>query len=154
MLLGLPESPGGVHAFVLSFSICLALALTGCSKPPTSSSGDTAANETQTANEKSSSNSVGEQNEAERKEARHLVVPSGTAITISLGSTIGSKVSRPGDTFSGSVAKEVMVGSVVAIPKGANITGTVTDAKPLGRFKGGALLQVRLDSIRIHGADV
>jgi hypothetical protein len=47
-----------------------------------------------------------------------------------------------------------MVGSVTAIPQGANISGTVTDAKPLGKFKGGASLQVRLDSVTLKGADV
>ena len=39
------------------------------------------------------------------------------------------------------------------IPAGANATGTVVDAKPLGRFKGGASLEVQLTSINIDGAD-
>jgi len=46
------------------------------------------------------------------------------------------------------------VGNAVAIPQGTNVSGTVADAKPLGKFKGGAVLQVRLDSIRVGGADV
>jgi len=141
---------------VLLFSVCLylALAFAGCNKPANDSSSDTAANDAQTMNEKASSKEAREHKDHERKEAKKLVVPAGTPITISLGSTIGSKVSQPGDTFTGSVAKEVTVGSAVAIPQGANVTGTVTDAKPLGRFKGGAVLQVRLDSIRLSGADI
>ncbi len=83
-----------------------------------------------------------------------LVVPSGTSITVSLGSAIGSKVSQAGQTFSGSVAKEVLVGGVVAIPKGATVSGTVTDAKPLGKFAGGAELGVRLDTITLKGVDL
>jgi hypothetical protein len=43
---------------------------------------------------------------------------------------------------------------MVAIPRGARVTGTVTDAKPLGRFAGGAELQVRLDSIDLNGSDL
>ena len=131
-------------------------AVTGCNKPPSDSSSDLAANDTQTSssNEKGSGKEAREHKDHERKEARQLVIPSGTAITIGLSSAIGSKISKPGDTFTGSVAKEVMVGNAVAIPQGASVTGTVTDAKPLGRFKGGAILQVRLDSVRIHGADV
>ena len=82
-----------------------------------------------------------------------LVVPSGTSITVSLGSAIGSKVSQAGQTFSGSVSKEVLVGGVPAIPKGATVSGTVTDAKPLGKFAGGAELQVRLDTITLKGVD-
>jgi hypothetical protein len=83
-----------------------------------------------------------------------VVVPSGTSITVSLGSAIGSKVSQAGQTFSGSVAKEVLVGGIVGIPKGATVSGTVTDAKPLGKFAGGAELGVRLDTITLRGVDL
>lgn len=145
---------------VLLLSLCLfiAFAVTGCNKPASDSSSDTAANDTQTSgsNEKAPSKEAREHKEHERKEAKRppLVVPSGTAITISLSSAIGSKLSKPGDTFTGSVAKDVVVGNAVAIPQGANVSGTVADAKPLGKFKGGAALQVRLDSVQIKGADV
>lgn len=145
---------------VLFLSLCLFVAfnLTGCNKPASDSSSDTATNDTQTSgsNEKPSTKEAREHKEHERKEAKKqpLVVPSGTAITISLGSSIGSKLSKQGDTFTGSVAKDVTVGSAVAIPQGAAVTGTVADAKPLGKFKGGAVLQVSIDSIRINGADV
>ena len=143
---------------VLLFSTCvyLAFVVMGCNKPPADSSTDTAAGETQTSTEKGSTKEPREHKEHEDREAkkRPLVVPSGTEITISLGSTLGSKVSKPGDTFTGSVARDVMVGNAVAIPQGASVSGTVTDAKPLGRFKGGAVLQVRLDSVRVNGADV
>lgn len=143
---------------LLLFSACLylAFAVTGCNKPPADNSADTAANETQTSTEKGSTKEPREHKEHARREAKPqpLVVPSGTEITISLGSTIGSKVSKPGDTFTGSVARDVVVGNAVAIPQGASVSGTVTDAKPLGRFKGGAVLQVRLDSVRVNGADV
>ena len=40
-----------------------------------------------------------------------------------------------------------------AIPAGASASGTVVDAKPLGRFKGGASLQLRLTSITVGGSD-
>lgn len=145
---------------VLFLSLCLFVAfnLTACNKPASDSSSGTATNDSQSSgsNEKSSTKEAREHKEHERKEAKKqpLVVPSGTAITISLGSSIGSKLSKQGDTFTGSVAKDVTVGSAVAIPQGAAVTGTVADAKPLGKFKGGAVLQVRIDSIRINGADV
>jgi len=146
------------RGLLLFFCLLLAFAVTACNKPASDSSSDTAANDTQTSgtNEKAPSKEAREHKEHERKEAKRepLVVPSGTAITISLGSSIGSKLSKPGDTFAGSVAKDVVVGNAVAIPQGADVSGTVADAKALGRFKGGAVLQVRLDSIRVKGADV
>jgi len=140
--------------------VCLYLAavLTACTKPATDGSTDTAANDTKTSGEaeKGSRKASREGKEHEGKEAKKqpLVVPSGTAISVSLGSAIGSKISKPGDTFTGSVAKDVTVGNTVAIPKGADVSGTVADAKPLGRFKGGAVLQVRLDSITVRGANM
>jgi hypothetical protein len=150
---------------VLLLFLCLfvAFAVTGCNKPASDNSSDTATNDTQTSssNEKSSGKEPREHKEREHKERERkeatrepLVVPSGTAITISLGSSLGSKLSKPGDTFTGSVAKDVVVGNAIAIPQGADVSGTVADAKALGKFKGGAVLQVRLDSIRVKGTDV
>ena len=46
------------------------------------------------------------------------------------------------------MADDVTKNGEVIIPKGARADGTVVDAKPLGRFKGGALLAVKLD--RVH----
>jgi hypothetical protein len=73
---------------------------------------------------------------------------------VRLASAIGSKLSQTGETFTGSVARGVLAGNAVAIPRGARVRGTVTDAKPLGRFAGGAELQVRLDSINLNGSEL
>jgi len=149
---------------VLLFSMCVyvALVVAACNKPsdiPTDAAANdaqSAGNDPQASTDKASNKEPREHQEHEHREAKKapVVVPSGTSITISLGSSLGSKISKPGDTFTGSVAKDVMVGSAVAIPQGASVSGTVADAKPLGKFKGGAVLQVQLDSVRIHGADV
>jgi len=40
-----------------------------------------------------------------------------------------------------------------AIPAVATVTGNVTDAKPLGRFAGGASLSLQLTSINVNGAE-
>lgn len=80
-----------------------------------------------------------------------IVVPTGTAITVRLAQSVGSKISQAGQSFSGSVADAVVVGGSTAIPAGAKVSGTVVDAKPLGRFAGGASLTLRLNSVDIHG---
>jgi hypothetical protein len=87
------------------------------------------------------------------KKAEPIVVPAGTTLTVRLGEAVGSKISQSGQSFSASLASAVQVGSETAIPAGANVTGTVVDAKPLGRFAGGASLQLQLNSINIKGAD-
>ncbi|MGA7860085.1 MAG: hypothetical protein WCA11_19255 [Terracidiphilus sp.] len=75
-------------------------------------------------------------------------LPPGTRIAVRLDQDLGSKISQPGDSFSASVADDVRVNGQVVIPRGARAEGTVIDAKPLGRFKGGAVLSVRLE--RVH----
>ena len=81
-------------------------------------------------------------------------MPARTAVTVRLGSDLGSKLSQAGQTFTGTVARDVRAGETVVIPRGAPVSGTVVDAKPLGRFKGGAELQVRLDSIDVNGSSL
>lgn len=65
-----------------------------------------------------------------------------------LDEDLGSKISQPGETFHATISRDVVVDGQTIIAKGARAEGTVVDAKPLGKFKGGALLEVRLD--RIH----
>lgn len=133
--------------FILS--LCIAFAVSGCSRKPST---DTNAG---TANTPNSSDNSGTQSAAPQPAPREpLVVPARTTVTVRLGSAIGSKLSQSGETFTGTVARDVVVGDAVAIPRGTRVSGTVVDAKPLGRFAGGAELQVRLDSIDLNGAEL
>lgn len=75
-------------------------------------------------------------------------LPAGTDIRVRLDSDLGSKISQPGDSFSATVADDVLKGGDVIIAKGARAEGTVVDAKPLGKFKGGAALVIKLDRVR------
>ena len=79
------------------------------------------------------------------------VLPAGEHIVIRLGETLSSKRNNTGDSFSGTVATPVSVNGKVVIPQGATATGTVADAKALGRFKGGAVLRIVLDQISVNG---
>jgi hypothetical protein len=74
-------------------------------------------------------------------------LPAGTQLKVRLDQDLGSKISNPGDSFTATVSDDVTVNGTVVIPKGDRADGTVVDAKPLGRFKGGALLQVRLERV-------
>ena len=80
-----------------------------------------------------------------------LTIPAGTHIRVTTGQELGSKISQPGETFAATVAGPVVVRGVTVIRSGASATGTVVDAKALGHFKGGAVLQLRLDSVRAEG---
>ncbi len=80
-----------------------------------------------------------------------LVIPAGRAITIRLAQPLSSKDSHDGDSFSGSVAESVEVDGQTVIERGAAAHGTVVAAKAMGHFKGGALLQLQLNSVTIKG---
>jgi hypothetical protein len=152
---------------LLTLSLYLVFAALGCTSKPSTDSSTDASNQNATNTDTSTDSKgakKGGRESRERKEAKEakeaketsrepVVVPAGTAVTVSLGSALGSKLSQSGQTFSGSVAKDVLVGNAVAIPQGANVSGTVTDAKALGKFAGGAVLTLRLDSIDLNGAN-
>ena len=142
---------------LLTLSLYFVFALPGCNKPPASDGGgspDSNAAGTTAGSDKDPSRDEKQAPEHPEAKREPVVVPAGTSITVSLGSAIGSKLSQTGQTFSGSVAKDVIVHQAVAIPQGTNVSGTITDAKPLGKFAGGAVLEVRLDAISLHGADI
>ena len=136
--------------FALAFY--LALAVLGCTSKPASDNTANNANSSDTAAQGDKES----KEHREHKEAKRqpLVVPAGTAITVSLGSALGSKLSKSGENFAGTVAKDVVAENTVVIPKGSTVSGTVIDAKPLGKFAGGAVLQLRLDSINAGGSDM
>ena len=83
---------------------------------------------------------------AERAPAA-LELPAGTSIRVRLDQDLGSKISQPGDSFTATVSDDVTVDGKTAIAKGARADGTVIDAKPLGKFKGGAALVVKLERV-------
>jgi hypothetical protein len=147
------------RSVLLTLSLALILVGLACSRKapsdnanPTSNSATNTAADPNSANQQNP-NSANQQNQAPAPKPP-LVVPSGKTVTISLGTALGSKLSTAGQRFTGSVARDVVIENAVAIPKGSSVSGTVVDAKPLGRFKGGALLEVRLDSINVNGSEL
>jgi hypothetical protein len=83
--------------------------------------------------------------------AAPLVVPTGTVLTVRLDQAVGSKISQSGEPFTGTLSSAIDVDGTTAIPAGARASGIVADAKALGRFKGGAVLQLKLNSIEVDG---
>jgi hypothetical protein len=80
-----------------------------------------------------------------------VVVAAGTTITVRLSTTVGSQISKPGDTFIASVAYPLTIGDKVVIPKSADAFGTVLEAKAKGKLKGEARLKLALRKITIKG---
>lgn len=80
-----------------------------------------------------------------------IVVPAGTILRVRLVQTLGSNISQEGQRFDATLSAPVVVHRDRVIPAGAAAVGTVTEAHPAGRFKGGATLGVQLTGLRIAG---
>ena len=65
--------------------------------------------------------------------------------------TIDSKTNQPGETFQASLDSPLVSGSQVVVPKGANVTVKLLEAKTSGKFKGQSELEVALDHIVLKG---
>jgi hypothetical protein len=89
----------------------------------------------------------------DRMTNKPVTLPAGTVITVRTKESLGSKISSPGQTFTASVATAVQADGKTVIPEGSSASGTVVDAVPLGRFKGGARLSLRLNSVSVGGHD-
>jgi hypothetical protein len=81
-----------------------------------------------------------------------ITVPAGTSIVVRMGSTLDTKSTIDGDTFTGSLARAVSVHGEVAIPAGAGVSGTVVQSKSPGKFKGEGVLSIALTAINVGGA--
>ncbi len=79
-----------------------------------------------------------------------IVIPVDTRLRVRLDEDLGSKISEPGQTFTATVADDVLVGGQTVIPRGARAEGVVIDAKALGHFKGGAMIELRLERVRTN----
>jgi hypothetical protein len=80
-----------------------------------------------------------------------IVIPAGTAIPVILSTTLNSRTNNAGDEFEGSLAAPLMIDGQEAIPKGASVRGTVVTTKAQGKFKGEAILTVKLTNITVRG---
>lgn len=80
-----------------------------------------------------------------------IVIPAGTHIAVTTHEALGSKISQAGETFMATVARPIVIDGQTVVPLGAPATGIVADAKSLGRFKGQAYLELRLESVRVNG---
>ncbi|MGA7707911.1 MAG: BON domain-containing protein [Acidobacteriaceae bacterium] len=80
-----------------------------------------------------------------------IVVPAGARIRVRLGQTLSTKQNQTGDPFSGVLVDSVRVNGQTVIRAGARARGVVTESKGLGKFKGQAVLAIRLDSVSVDG---
>lgn len=130
------------------FAVMALLLIIGCSQKPNTPPDTSSGNPATTPAPGAAPGNAPAGTRAEQKPAAAVeTLPAKTVITVKLSNAVGSKISHDGDRFTGTVAEPVEVNGKVAIPAGANAEGIVATAAPLGRFKGGSLLRLRLESV-------
>lgn len=75
-------------------------------------------------------------------------IPTGTQIDVRITESLSSETTAIGEAFHGSLQEDLVINGKVIFPKGAEVTGRVTDAKPSGRLSAPGLLELSLTSIK------
>lgn len=137
-----------ISAWILSSLLLFAVA---CNKPSQVQSGDSSQPADNSQPNTSDPSSAANSQPAPPPAPVTVTIPAGKTLTIRLADEVGSKLSQPGQTFGGTLSSPVTVDGETVISSGARVQGTVVDAKAMGHFAGGALLQLQLNSITVNG---
>ncbi len=81
-------------------------------------------------------------------------IPAGTRISVALDQAISSGTAKDGDPFNATVRSPIVVNGRTVVRSGAAASGTIAGSNSRGRFKGAAVLALRLNSIRANGQEL
>jgi len=82
-----------------------------------------------------------------------VTIPQGTLLQLRTSEAVGSKHAKDGEQVQFTVIRDVNVGGVLAIPRGATAHGVVTEAKKAGVVSGSSELSLKLTSLDLGGQD-
>lgn len=82
---------------------------------------------------------------------RTLTLPAGTAVAMTLQTSLSTKTAEVGDRFTARVSEPVVVGGRTAIPEGAVVEGHVALTEQPGKASGRGKMQLSYDTVRFAG---
>src|SRR5579864_150038 len=82
---------------------------------------------------------------------KEVTLPEGTVIPIRITETLDSKNAQANDVFHGSLAGDLGIQGVIAVPHGSAVMGRIVDAREAAHFKGAALLSIELTQLTARG---
>lgn len=85
---------------------------------------------------------------------RDITVPAGTTLPIRITQTLDSATTQLGENFTGAVASDIIIDGLVAIPKGATVSGRVDDVQEAAHFKGNSLLTIEVTRLKHRGENL
>ena len=80
-----------------------------------------------------------------------VTIPQGTLVRVRLSEPLDTAQVKDGAVFQATVAADVYQGGVLAVPRGAVLTGQVVEAKKGGPLGGSATLRLQLTNINLEG---
>ncbi len=80
-----------------------------------------------------------------------VTIPQGTLVQVRTNESLNSKRAKDGEPVQFTVIRDVAVGGVLALPKGATVHGVVTEVKKAGDLGGSPELALRLTSLDLGG---
>jgi hypothetical protein len=80
-----------------------------------------------------------------------VTVPQGTLMQMRTAESLNSKRAKEGEPVQFTVIRDVAVGGVLAIPRGATVHGVVTEVKKAGELGGSPVLALKLTSLDLGG---
>lgn len=82
---------------------------------------------------------------------RTVTLPAGTTVPVRLTETLETGKTQPDAVFHASLAADLTVDGVTAIPRGANVLGRVIDAKDATHYAGSSVLTIELTQVSANG---
>jgi hypothetical protein len=80
-----------------------------------------------------------------------VTIPQGTLLQLRTSESVGTRRAKDGEPVQFTVIRDVAVGGVLAIPRGATVHGVVTEVKQAGDLGGSPVLALKLTSLDLGG---
>jgi hypothetical protein len=80
-----------------------------------------------------------------------VTIPAGTLLRVRLSEPLDTAHVKGGATFQATAANDVYEGGVLAIPRGATLSGQIVEAKDGGALGGSATLRLQLTNVNLGG---
>lgn len=85
---------------------------------------------------------------------RQITLSAGTILPVRITQTLDSASAQEGQSFSGTLASDVLADGTVVLPQGSPVNGRVEAVQEAAHFKGNSLLSVSLTSVSRRGSRI
>ncbi len=82
---------------------------------------------------------------------RNVTISPGATIPVRITQTLDSATTQQGETFTGTIASDIVADGIVVIRQGTSVTGRVIAVQEAAHYKGSSLLTIELTSISRRG---